>query len=250
MFFSLVAGFILTSSSLTLLFLKMYPEKNSWNCGNTLDLESLELLTENTLNTLVTMVEIRDSYTVKHSSNVALYAYNVAKKMELTDVDCANIYMGCKLHDLGKIYISDEILTKPSRLTEEEFNIVKDHPIRGHQIVSKIKVFQNTCIPDIVLYHHERVDGSGYPSGLAQDDIPIAARIVAICDAYDAMTTTRSYRKAMEPEMALETIMNQSGKQFDPIITQVFIECIRNNHMAPVRPPIFGTSDKGSLNKT
>ncbi|WP_052646836.1 HD-GYP domain-containing protein [Paenibacillus terrae] len=198
-----------------------------------------DLISKNTISTLFTMIEVRDGYTGYHSSNVAKYAYQVAKSMKLSNEACKNIYIGCKLHDLGKIYIPEGILNKPGQLSEEEFLLLKEHPLRGYQVVSQIPVFENTCVPDIVLYHHERVDGKGYPKGLSKEEIPIEARIVAVCDAYDAMTTSRSYRNAMAPEQAIDIIKNNIGTQFDPTVTDHFLECFhivnskKNNSTIP-----------------
>ncbi|CCC86243.1 response regulator RpfG (plasmid) [Paenibacillus polymyxa M1] len=187
-----------------------------------------DLTLKNTLSSLFTMIEVGDEYTGTHSSNVAKYAYHVAKSMQLSDEVCKNIYIGCKLHDLGKIYIPSEIINKPGELSEEEFLMLKQHPLRGYQVVSKIPVFEKTCIPDIVLFHHERVDGKGYPKGLSNEEIPLEARIVALCDAYDAMTTSRSYRIAMPPEKAIEIIKNNIGSQFDPVVADHFFKCFHN----------------------
>ncbi|QNR65224.1 HD-GYP domain-containing protein [Paenibacillus peoriae] len=184
-----------------------------------------DIIEKNTLSTLFRMIEVGDNYTGTHSSNVANYAYQVAKSMKLSDEVCKNIYIGCKLHDLGKIYIPSGILNKPGKLSDEEFLLLKEHPLKGYQVVSKIPVFESTCVPDIVLYHHERFDGKGYPNGLSNEDIPLEARIVALCDAYDAMTTSRSYRKAMPPEKAIEIIKDNIGTQFDPTCADHFLKC-------------------------
>lgn len=225
----LLTGYSLVSLYITRLILN----KRSLNLVKSSKYTNTQLA-KSAVNALVTMVELRDSYTSKHSSNVAGYAYSVAKSMQLPDDVCRDIYIGCKLHDLGKVYVPDDILKKPGRLTAEEFDIVKAHPEKGYQVVSQLEIFDDTCIPNIVLYHHERFDGTGYPKGLFRTDIPIEARIVAICDAYDAMTTTRTYRKAMPPEEAIQIIEDNKGSQFDPIIAEHFVRCIREEEINEV----------------
>ncbi|WP_145950148.1 HD-GYP domain-containing protein [Paenibacillus sp. Y412MC10] len=181
-----------------------------------------------TLRVLSTMVEVRDQYTAQHSSNVAKYAIAVARSMGLSEEDCRDIYAGCILHDIGKIYVPDDILLKKGRLTEDEYNVLKEHPLKGYQIIESFKELKSSTVQDIVLYHHERYDGMGYPMGLSRDEIPLAARIVSICDAYDAITSTRTYRKASSPVKAISIIRENIGTQFDPDVANHFMNCIHS----------------------
>lgn len=182
------------------------------------------------LSSLVAVVKTRDKYTDEHSHNVAKYALAVAKSMNLSEEDCSHIYMGCQLHDLGKVYIPNSVLNKNSSLTDEEYEIMKAHPQQGYEVITKLDIFHGTSVADIVRYHHERVDGTGYPLGLKQHEIPIEARIVAVCDAYDAMTTNRSYREAMQPEEALSIIRASAGSHFDPLVVEHFMNCMNSSH--------------------
>lgn len=182
------------------------------------------------LSSLVAVVETRDKYTDEHSHNVANYAYAVAKSMNLSEEDCSHIYMGCQLHDLGKVYVPNSVLNKNSSLTDEEYEIMKAHPQQGYEVITKLEIFHGTSIANIVRYHHERIDGTGYPLGLKHHEIPIEARIVAVCDAYDAMTTNRSYRDAMQPEEALSIIQENAGSHFDPLVVEHFLNCMSSSN--------------------
>lgn len=185
-----------------------------------------KMIEHSVLSSLVAVVETRDKYTDEHSQNVAKYAHAVAKSMNLSEEDCSHIYMGCQLHDLGKVYVPNSVLNKNSSLTDEEYEIMKAHPEQGYEVITKLDIFHGTSVANIVRYHHERVDGTGYPLGLKQHEIPIEARIVAVCDAYDAMTTNRSYRDAMQPETALGIIQENAGSHFDPLVVEHFVNCI------------------------
>ncbi len=137
--------------------------------------------------------------------------------------ECFKYYLGGLLHDVGKLGIPESILFKPSRLTEEEYDIIKKHPQSGHDTLKNCDVFkEHHQILDIVLYHHERFDGSGYPMKLKGEQIPLAARILAIADSFDAMTTPRIYRKERDMEYAVNQISENMGTQFDPEIADVF----------------------------
>lgn len=187
-------------------------------------LKDSEVSISNALNILCTVLETRDAYTKHHSESVANHALGIAESMNLPIDSCRNIYIGALLHDIGKIYIPDNILNKADRLTDEEFKLIQEHPVKGFQIVSSLDAFKDTCIPNIVMYHHEKMDGTGYPNGLSSHEIPLEARIVALCDAYDAMTSTRSYRHAMSSSQAIELIKLGVGTQFDPIVAEHFLK--------------------------
>jgi len=170
---------------------------------------------------IVSTLELKDPYTRGHSERVAEYSVILAKELNLYgEDDLKLISYACLLHDVGKMHTPDSILTKPSRLTVEEYEIVKKHPIVGANAIKNIEGME-LCM-DIVLYHHERWDGKGYPEGLKGMQIPLTARIAAIADSFDAMTSHRSYRGAMTGEQAYEQIIQWKGIQFDPALVEYF----------------------------
>jgi len=169
-------------------------------------------------------IELRDRYTGEHVENTVRYATEIAQAMELNAEDIENIKEAAILHDLGKIGISDKILLKKSKLTNEEFDEIKRHPQIAADIIRPIQ-FMHDIIP-LILYHHERWDGKGYPADLKGDEIPIGARIIAIADVYQALTSDRPYRKAFSKKKALDIIKQGSGTQFDPSIVKVFLKIL------------------------
>ena len=169
-------------------------------------------------------VDAKDRYTNGHSMRVAKYASEIAMRMGLSQQEQENIYYTGMLHDIGKIGVPDEIINKPGRLTDEEFAIIKTHPVIGSEILKNI-----TEIPGMYLGtrgHHERYDGKGYPDGLAGEEIPLQARIIAVADSYDAMTSHRSYRKLLPQEVVRREIEQGKGTQFDPEIADIMLRMI------------------------
>ena len=155
---------------------------------------------------------------------VAEYAREIARRLDMTEKEQEDIYHMGLLHDIGKIGIPDEIINKPSRLTNEEYAIIKTHPVVGADILKNM-----TESPEIVVgarWHHERYDGKGYPDGLKGNEIPIMARIIGVADAYDAMTSTRSYRCVLPIEVVKEEIEKGKGTQFDPLFADVMLSII------------------------
>ncbi|MBI5442789.1 MAG: response regulator, partial [Deltaproteobacteria bacterium] len=182
-------------------------------------------LQENSLNVLRTMVNVleqRDSYTAGHSRRVTEIAVAIAARLELPEEDVRTLRLAGLIHDVGKIGIEDTILRKPGRLTPEEFATIRTHPDRGVQIIEPLD-FLRAALP-IVRHHHECFDGSGYPAGLAGEEIPLGARIVAIADTYDAITSSRAYRPALSQEAALAEIARGSGTQFATDLVRLFLE--------------------------
>jgi len=173
------------------------------------------------LEALVFTIEIRDAYTQGHSKRVAQYAVHLATWMQMNALFLENIYTVGMLHDLGKIGIPDEILLKPGRLNEIEYNLIKLHSTLSEKIIQKIKFFEE-LLP-AVRHHHENFDGSGYPDGLVGDEIPLMSRIIAIVDVFDALTTRRIYRDLIPLEKAMK-IMDEELKRekFDPTIYDIF----------------------------
>ena len=173
------------------------------------------------LHSLTSAVDAKDAYTCGHSERVALVSRHLAQQMGLADHDVEQIYMAGLLHDVGKIGVPEAVLQKTGKLTPEEFDQMKRHPQIGARILQDIKQMRE-IIPG-VLHHHERYDGKGYPSGLAGEKIPLMGRVICLADCFDAMTSNRTYRKALPLEVALTEIRRCSGTQFDPRLAEYFL---------------------------
>lgn len=174
-----------------------------------------------TIKSIAHALDAKDEYTHGHSMRVTLYSLALAKALKLPDDLLEEIETTGLLHDIGKIAIPEKILLKPGKLTEEEFEIIKKHPELGENLVNgigKLKLISNW-----LKYHHERYDGKGYPEGLVGEEIPISSRIIAIADTYDAMTSSRSYRRALSHQEAIDEIKRCAGTQFDPELAGLFI---------------------------
>lgn len=174
------------------------------------------------VDTFTFLVEAKDPYTANHSRSVRDLSMLIAERLNLSVSEKRDIYVAATLHDIGKIGIPDAIINKPDKLTPEEYAIIKDHPRIGVDVLSKLASFNN--LRGNVLYHHERWDGTGYPEQLAKNQIPIGARIIAIADAYDAMTSDRPYRAGRAHSAAAKELVINSGKQFDPRIVCAFLD--------------------------
>ncbi|MCA9233916.1 MAG: HD-GYP domain-containing protein [Planctomycetales bacterium] len=172
-----------------------------------------EQLVVDTIHTLVGVIEAKDSYTSGHSDRVALLGREIAEQMGLSVAECHDIYLAGLLHDIGKVGVSDDVLLKPGRLTEQEFAEIRRHPEVGQRLLQRLKPLRR-LLPG-VMHHHESMDGSGYPHGLAGEDIPQMARILAVADAWDAMTSDRPYRNGMPEEKAEAILRSGSGQQWD-----------------------------------
>lgn len=183
-----------------------------------------EVLLES-LRAIITGLEEKDSYTHGHSIRVAEYAVMIAEEMGFSEEQIREVEISALFHDIGKIGIPDSILMKPARLTPAEFEIMKSHPVRSAQIMEKISSLRN-LIPGIK-HHHERYDGLGYPDGLRGEAIPLYARVILVADTYDAMTSTRPYRLALNKEIAIAELQNCSGTQFDTPLVDAFIRALR-----------------------
>ncbi|MEJ5229593.1 MAG: HD domain-containing phosphohydrolase [Pseudothermotoga sp.] len=175
------------------------------------------------------MMDLRDRETEGHSQRVTLLTLKMAKQMKIDDRELIHIRRGALLHDMGKMAIPDQILLKPGKLTDEEWEIMKKHPIYAYQMLSKIDYLRPAL--DIPYCHHERFDGTGYPRGLKGEEIPLSARIFAVADVYDALTSDRPYRKAWSKEEAVEYIKSQSGKHFDPKVVEVFLKLLEQEEI-------------------
>lgn len=180
-----------------------------------------------TMESLRLAVDAKDSYTKNHSDRVSYYSVMIAKALNLPQEEINLIKDGGLFHDIGKIGIPDAILQKAGKLTDEEYHHIKNHPSIGEHILLPAKIF-NSIIP-MVKHHHERYDGRGYPSSLSGENIPLEARIVCVADAFDAMTSDRSYRPRYTLNKAIEELKNAKGTQFDPKIVDLFVsEFIKN----------------------
>ncbi len=166
------------------------------------------------------MVDRRDSYTFQHSQSVAEHAVRTARRLRLADGDVETIRLAARVHDLGKIAVPDSVLHKHGRLTDEEFALMKKHPQDGAEILSKFPEYR--AGRELVLAHHERIDGRGYPHGLSGDAIPLGARVIAVADAWDAMTSDRPYREALPQSVALAELMRGRGTQWDASVVDAF----------------------------
>ncbi len=171
-----------------------------------------------TVEALANAVEARDSYTRGHTERVYLLSYAIAEELGWTQEQLGDLKIGALLHDIGKIGVPDSILNKPGPLTQAEAEIMKKHPITGAKMVESIS-FLRPSLP-YILYHHERHDGMGYPSGLSGDNIPLPGRILAVVDTIDAMTSDRPYRKGRSLALAMDEIKNYSGTQFNPAVVK------------------------------
>jgi putative two-component system response regulator len=169
-------------------------------------------------------VEAKDPYTQGHSARVAEQAARTARYLSLDEREVQNIWLAGFLHDIGKIGIRETVLNKPGKLDEGEWECVREHPVLAAKILGPIDELSNVI--EIVLHHHERFDGTGYPSGLAGGEIPLGARILAVADTYDALTSKRPYRDALMEQEALAVLEKEAGEQFDPAIARAFLSAV------------------------
>jgi putative nucleotidyltransferase with HDIG domain len=186
-----------------------------------------------TVRVLVSTIEAKDPYTHGHTERVAQYAVGIAKAMEFSQDEIQTIQLGAFLHDIGKLHTSDSILHKPGALTEEEWRLVKAHPVRGAQMLQGVKFLEKAT--DLVRHHHERVDGKGYPDGLRGDEITVGAKIVNVADAFDAMTTERPYRAGLSMDQAIAQLEEKAGTQFAAEIVEVMVRSLREGRIGVIK---------------
>jgi HD-GYP domain-containing protein (c-di-GMP phosphodiesterase class II) len=193
--------------------------------------EELEQSFVHFMQSLGNTIEAKDPYTEGHVRRASDYAVAVAKRLGLSEQEIKNIVYGAALHDLGKLAVPDSILKKPGKLTDTEWEIMRTHPQKGVDIIEGVKFLEG--VKPIILHHQERFDGRtdgefpGYPKGLKWDEIPIGARIIAVVDAFDAITTTRPYRAGLSDEEGFRRLREAAGSQFDPKIVEIFIELLQ-----------------------
>ena len=167
-------------------------------------------------------LDARDPYTAGHSERVSDMVWKVCQLIGLKEKDTEKIHIAAHLHDIGKIGVPDAVLKKEGKLTEEEFASIKMHPVIGAEILKKSHKLSE--LSDIVLMHHERYEGKGYPLGKSGADIPVGSRIIAVCDSIDAITSNRCYRKAHDFEYCYEEIKKNLGSMYDPVIVQYVLD--------------------------
>jgi len=187
-----------------------------------------EKLEQSYLSMIVTLsgvVEARDLYTDKHMKDIAEYSVAISQELNLDNEEIENIRRAALLHDLGKISVPDHILMKPDKLSDEEMDIIRKHPLSAAKILEAVEPIRDAR--HIIRHHHEFFDGSGYPDGLKGETIPLGARIIAVADAFGAMTTDRPYRNALSTDEAIKELKQFSGIQFDPHIVEIFISVLR-----------------------
>jgi len=195
----------------------------------------LSNLTMQMMSALTKAVDAKDRYTSGHSSRVAYYSRLLSKQLGMSKEEQDDIYKMGLLHDVGKIGVPRKIINKPGRLTDEEFDIMRSHPVKGYEILSRI-----TAMPGIskgARWHHERPDGKGYPDHLKAEDIPFEAKIIAVADSYDAMTSFRSYRDVMPQEAVREQIVKGRGTQFDEKVADAMLVLIDEDRDYLMREP-------------
>jgi HD-GYP domain-containing protein (c-di-GMP phosphodiesterase class II) len=169
---------------------------------------------------LISLVDLRDRYTGGHSARVAKYVRSMAVQMCLPDHETENMVLAASLHDIGKIGVPDQILLKPGKLSDDEFKWIRRHPEWGWMAVRNVDGFQEASL--LVLHHHERLDGAGYPSRLRGSEIPLGSRLITVADSFDALTTDRPYRDARSFEEALDELQHCRGTQFDGEVVEAF----------------------------
>lgn len=186
--------------------------------------KNMDNIISQSMNTFANLVDAKDTYTKGHSTRVSYYTARIAEKMGFSDEEVRNLGYIALMHDCGKIGIPDDILTKPSKLTDEEFKIMQGHTTYGGKVLKDFTAING--IVEGALYHHERYDGNGYPKGLKGTDIPIYARIICVADALDAMNSDRCYRPHLQPDVIKQELKNNAGTQFDPDVVECALELI------------------------
>lgn len=204
---------------------------------------------EDLIRTLVLILAAKDSYTAKHCQNVQKYATKIARQLHLSETEVLHISIAALLHDIGKLRIPLTILNKPQKLTDDEYTLIKSHPVKACEILDDLVDLDD--IRQMVRHHHERIDGKGYPDGIHGQSLDLGSRILAVADTYDAMTTDRSYRKALSRDAAISELNSVTGSQLDLDIVNAFTsipeEKLNENEMAPTRHSLLVRELKENL---
>lgn len=202
----------------------VYDKYVSQICSQLQNCDALVVTVHQVCEVLTNIMETKDPFTKDHSEKVAVFSYMLALELGLPPRVADLIHIAGHLHDIGKFSIPDEILRKPGPLSKEEWEVVKKHPVIGANYLKDIRLFQGKGgVMEMVLYHHERWDGSGYPFGLKGEEIPLGARIISVADAFSAMTDRRPYREPLSFDAALEELRRGAGSQFDPMVVFAFL---------------------------
>ena len=191
-------------------------------------LQNLRSTMEGIIQMTAKTLEVRDPYTAGHQRSVSRLGCAIARKMELPETEVEGIRLACEIHDLGKIYVPAEILTKPGEISPIEFDMIRTHPKVGYDILRTIEF--PWPIVDIVAQHHERMDGTGYPLGLEGETISLGARILGVADVVDAMASHRPYRPSLGVERALEEILGNEGNMYDPQVVEACLTLFREGN--------------------
>ncbi|WBW96835.1 HD-GYP domain-containing protein [Oceanirhabdus sp. W0125-5] len=179
------------------------------------------------INLMQGIISCKSQDITNHCIRVSMLSYEIGKAYNLKQKDMENLIIASSMHDIGKIFIPDDILNKISKLSQEEYEIIKTHSRRGYEVLEKIEQFRVAA--QLVLHHHERCDGKGYPNGLYREEIPLLSRIITITDAFDAMISQRTYKEPMSIDDAIKELQNNRDGQFDGEIVDVFVELIRKD---------------------
>ena len=180
-----------------------------------------------TMQTLIETLEARDPYTRQHSQRVAVHSVMVGRELGLSESEVDNLYVGACLHDIGKVGTRDDILLKPGRLTEQEYKVIQQHPVVGRRILGPSRF--PPAVGEMVLHHHERLDGSGYPDHVAGDALPLPARICAVADVFEAMTSQRHYRPAYDREVVISQLREDSPRLYDPEVVEALVSALEKS---------------------
>ncbi len=206
--------------------------------GNILYAQKIHRTYLQTIMSLVRAMEAKDAYTGGHSNRVAELACELGRRIGLDDEELRVLEWAGLLHDIGKIGIRDEVLGKEGKLTPEEFEHIKTHPVKSYQVLEPVEALQ--CILGAVRHHHEHWDGKGYPDGLAGEDIPLLARVIQVADIWDAITSSRSYRPAMPREKALRIMREEAGTTMDPKLVEAFMEVLEERQAGEPKSDVTG----------
>lgn len=223
---------LFTIAALLFLYLWLYRELlTSQARAEELDSRTHQLATlqVGVLTAMLRTLALRDHMTARHSAAVARYARELARAAGCSDEEVELVHTAGLLHDIGKFIFPDHILLADSRLTDEDWEIVKCHPFQGAKIVREVEGYGP--VADIILGHHERVDGTGYPRGMKGEEIPLLARIISVCDTYDVMTARDSYREPVSPEAAIDELRRVSGKQLDARLVDIFVDLVSRGEL-------------------
>jgi len=184
-------------------------------------------LFNSTIQVLVGALELKDTFTQGHGKRVSEYSLSIGSKLKLCETELRDLYLGAVLHDIGKVGTDEGVLNKPDSLNLREETLVREHPLKGTLLIVGIENLSH--IVPVILHHHERWDGAGYPGRLKSEQIPLHARIVCIADSFDAMLSNRSFRDGIDRESAIRELQKKKGTQFDPFLVDVFVECLNDS---------------------